>query len=208
MAQSIELLEGGDAGLDSPQAQNQMMMDSMQSKPQESNVSIYELDDEALIHRVKHMLAGEIFNPETGRWDKMGGIAPPMNDKGVHHFMIKFGGHLDKNIKLSHFKIEKIGEMMIDVCNDICQIFWHRGDEFEINPENMTFIMHILEHQIYANYMRALEGNEMTHRETVIRSVENIRDVQNTNTRDHNNGNVFGNIFKKNKVGSILSGGQ
>lgn len=202
----MDIPEGGEVEMERPEAPNQMMIDSMQSKQQESNVSIYELDDEALILRVKHMLAGEVFNPETGRWDKMKGVAPPMNDKGVHHFMIKFGGHLDKNIKLSDFKIEKIGDMMIDVCNDMTEIFWQRGEEFEIAPENMTFIMHILEHQIYANYMRALDGKERLHRETVIRSVENIKDVQNTNTNDHNKGNVFGNIFKNSKTGSILGG--
>jgi hypothetical protein len=202
MTQLMDIPEAGGVEIDRPSAPNQMMVDSMQNTPQDNNVSIYELDDDALIMRVKHLLAGEIFNPETGRWDKLVGVKPPMNDSGVHHFMIKFGGHLDKNIKLSDFTLEKIGEMMTDICNDILEIYWQRGREFAIDAENMTFIMHILEHQIYANYMRALDGKERLHRETVIRSVENIREVQSTATRENSHGFSFGNIFKKNNTGA------
>ena len=205
MTSLMDIPEAGGIDIETPQSNNQMYIDNNKQQ-QSDNVSIYELDDEALIIRIKHLLAGEIANPETGKWDKMVGIAPPMNDKGVHHFMVKFGGHLDKNIKLSDFTAESIGEMMVDICNDILEIFWERANEFEIQPENMTCIMHIIEHQIYANYRRALEGKERIHRETVIRSVENVRDIQSTSNTERSGAFSFGNIFKKNKMGLVAGG--
>lgn len=172
---------------------------------QSDNVSIYELEDENLMDRIRHALAGEIYIPQEGKWKDIEGVKPPMNKKAVHHIMVKLAGHLDKNIKLSSLDIDKIHEMMVEVTNDILEIFWKRGQEFEIKQENMSFILHILEHQIYANYMRAKDGGERRHRETVIKSIENIKDVQ--TTQDTSRGFSLGlfNPFKKR--GKQTSGG-
>lgn len=144
------------------------------------NVSIYELEDENLIERVRHLLAGEVYDPHEGEWVKHPDVKPPMNSKGVHYFMIKFGGHLDKNIKLSHFDQKKINEMMVEICNSILKIFWYYDSDFEIRLADMNMIINLLEHNIYANYMRALNGGERKHRETLIKlhetSVEKTTD--------------------------------
>jgi|TARA_Y100000310_G_C20671753_1_gene810686 hypothetical protein len=172
----------------------------MPKQQQADNVSIYELEQVGLIDRVKHMFAGEMFNPQTGQWDKMQGVCPPMNDKGVHHFMIKFSSHLDKNITLSDFTVEQIGDMMVEICYDILEVLWKRHKEFEIKRENFHFIMHILEHQIFANYMRAKDGGERKHRETLIKSVESVVDRQEMTKRGGSSPLSFLNPFNRGNI--------
>jgi len=176
----------------------------MLKQQQSDNVSIYELDQSPLIERIKHLLASEIFNPNTGTWEKEEDIEPLMNSKGVHYFMVKFGGHLDKNITLSKLDISKIHQMMVEICNDILEIFWKKDKIFDIKRENMSSILHIVEHHIYANYMRALDGGERTHRETLIKSVESIIDRQDS-PKQSSGGGMLGmlNPFKRKQPQAI-----
>jgi len=168
-----------------------------------NNASIFELEQDNLIERVRRKLAGEVYNPTTGEWELEEGLDPPMNKKGVHHFIIKFGGHLDKNITLSEFRLIKIHEMLMEICTDILEIFWKKGQDFDIKKENMTFIMHILEHNIYANYMRALDGGERKHRETVMKLIESRIDRQEAPKQNTSRiGGLFKNPFAK------LGGGE
>lgn len=160
---------------------------------QADSVSMYELEQDTLIEKIRHTLAGERYDTENEVWSADKELAPPMNRKGVHHFMLKFGGHLDKNVTLSNFKLEEIHRMMFEICMDIDEIFLKRSVEFGIKQENMDFIKHILEHQILANLKRALDNGERKHRETLIRSVESIRDTQSTSeTSIGNKRGLFG----------------
>jgi len=160
---------------------------------QADNVSIYELDQEALIEKVRHTLAGEIYDPETDMWVADPDLQPPMNHKGVHFFMLKFGGHLDKNVTLSNLTIERIHMMIYEIEVAILEIFFKRAQEFEIKQENMDYIKQIVAQQIYANLLRALDSGERKHRETLIKSVESVIDRQsNSETIGSNSGGLFG----------------
>lgn len=185
-----------------------MSLDTLKQQ-QADNVSIHELEQVHLIDRIRHMLAGEVYNNETGYYERRDDLSPPMNAKGVHFFILKFGGHLDKNITLSNFTLEEINQMMLEICYDINEIFFKRCTEFDIKQENMSFIKHILEHEIRANYLRAKDAGERKHRETVIRSVERLSDNQsNTVTTQPQSNGLWGLFGGKKKSNTSVLGGN
>jgi hypothetical protein len=167
------------------------------------NVSMYELEQLNLKESIRHSLAGEIYDPKHGVWVHDKELGRPMNLRGVHFFMTKLSGHLDKNVTLSDFTVDQINEMLTEVCNDILEIFWKRNKEFEIIQANMNYILHIIEHQIFANYRRAKEGGERRHRETMVRYVENVRDSQQTSFNQPKGG-IFGGLLKKKQDGGAF----
>jgi hypothetical protein len=169
------------------------------AQSQADNVSVYELESQNLIDKIKHMFLGEVYNPLNGLWEIAPHLAPPMNEKGAHFFTLKFGGHLDKNIMLSLFTLEEINQMMLEICADINEIFFKRAEEFEIKQENMSFIKRILEHEIRATYKRALNGGERTHRETLIKQEMRVVDTQtSSHVGTSSGGGIFG-MFGNNK---------
>jgi hypothetical protein len=169
------------------------------AQSQSDNVSVYELESQALIDKIKHMFLGEVYNPVNGLWEITPHLAPPMNKKGAHFFMLKFSGHLDKNIMLSEFTLEEINQMMLEICADVNEIFFKRAEEFEIKQENMSFIKRILEHEIRATYKRALSGGERTHRETLIKQEMRVVDTQTSSHVGTSGGGGFFGMFGNNK---------
>jgi len=170
---------------------------SMLQQQQSDNVSIYELEQDELIERIRHQLSGEVWDAQEARWIQIN--EPRANRKGIGHICSVIASHLDKNITLSHLSLKQIYQMAFEVSSVVTGIIFMKHTEYEIGPDDRDVIMTIIDHHVFANYMRALDGGERKHRETVIKSVESI--VERQSMPQSGGGGLFGglNLFKRNR---------
>lgn len=168
---------------------------------QADNVSIYELENEGLVERIRHKLRGEIYDVETGRWVQV--YKAHMNDEGLGKFMFVVESLLDKNITLSKLDLNKVYKMAYEINSAIIGVIFKKSVEYEIDPVDRDLIIDIIDLQVFSTLMRALDGGERTHRETIIKSIENVVDKQ-THTMG-GGGGVFASLnpFKKMNKGDM-----
>jgi len=161
-----------------------------------NNVSIYELEQIELIEKIKHVFAGEVWDRNEGKWVQV--HKARANDEGIGHILTIIAAHLDKNITLSELDIFQISRMTFEVTSAVIGVIFMKHNEYEIGPEDRDIIVNVVEHHVYANYMRALNGGERRHRETVIKSVESIVERQSGAQKESG---LFGkmNLFRHNK---------
>jgi len=175
-----------------------MELDAGGLKSQTDNVSIYELENENLIDRIRHKLRGEIYDLNSGRWVQV--YEPHMNDAGLGKFMFVIESLLDKNISLSNLTIDKVYRMSYEINTAVIGIVFKRSKEYEIDQVDRDIIVDIIDLQVYSTLVRALEGGERTHRETIIKSVEN-NIMKQQGTRG-NGGSLFASLNPFGKSGN------
>jgi hypothetical protein len=186
------------------------MMDGMDlgmqglKQQQSDNVSIFELESEILIDRIKHQLRGDVFDPNNNCWVQT--YKPHVNEEGIGKFVFIISGMLDKNITLSHLDLDKIYRMSYEICTAIIGLIFRKSKEYEIAAEDRDLILNIIEQQIFSTLMRAKDGGERTHRETIIKSVENVVDKQ-THTQART-GSILASLNPFKKTGRFNQEGE
>jgi len=121
------------------------------------------LDRSKIPGDLAHKLAGEVYIVKEnkkgeliGRWVEAG--KPLMNKEGIRFFMSILTSAMTPD-KLATFLTElEVNRMAKDMTKTIIYIIAERGDEFEIDASNRSYIVETFDHFYFANLTSSRKG--------------------------------------------------
>lgn len=148
-------------------------INSFMAQQQSAELSKWELNPEDLIEKIKHTLAGEVFDPETKKWEEKGKRL--MNDEGIRTIVTFLSAIIDKNTILSNYEKERVFEMCLFLSNTITNKIYINYKNFGIELSDLDLIIEIVMTPIESAFRRAMEQGERDYRKTWQRIIETVR---------------------------------
>lgn len=136
---------------------------------QDTNLIQWQLELDNILERIEHLLKGDLIKEDvdgnivyTTPQDK---TLIVFNDYGVQLIMNVISFYLNRNTILSHYKDERIFEIMFDLGEFLTDLIYINYEKMGLNTVEKKsrypmLVMNIL-HMIESTYNRALGGNEL-----------------------------------------------
>ncbi len=141
-----------------------------QHNQQDDSISKWELEFE-LYEELEHILRGEVYSYLDSSRTKRGWVQklePLCNDEGINSFFAKIRSHLNRNITLSFLNETQINRIARQVRVNIATIMFLKYPQFDIKYSNFDLILNIIDHNVFCNLCRALNGGEKEYRHKFI----------------------------------------
>lgn len=156
---------------------------------QNADLIRWQLESGDVLITTENILRGNVL--VGGEWVQRG--KPLMNDEGIRTFVgTVLGSRFHKGIILSNFKEEDIRRIMYDTETEVINLIAQKHSEFEIDYPYFDTIKNIMTQNIYAAFLRALEG--ATAR-VVGKQHQHIEQVIQSTAGTQKRGGLLGNLM-------------
>jgi len=152
------------------------------------------LQNDDILLKVEHLLKGEIYNDEQGKWIKV--YKPLMNDEGINNLLLDLSLRIHKNLILSNFDEQDVMRIALETRKQMVTEIYMNGDNYGLkvgDTSSKSRIVKLLDHAVYSSLRRAFMhgekdflGRSVTHSENVVNNAQSKRSKAN-----------FLQIFKK-----------
>lgn len=98
---------------------------------QSADLTKWQLSPEPLLNLCEHELRGEAWDESSRTWELVGEAI--MNEKGIRAVISTLRFYVNKIVFLSDLENEYIFEMMRTLADDLTQLLFNNGEQFEID---------------------------------------------------------------------------
>jgi len=118
----------------------------------------WRFDTGSILEQFRHFLLGEIEDPATGKWKKVG--EQIMNDTGIKECITYLIPVINPNTLFSYLTKDEIYEMTKMTVLRFNDLFYEKGEEFGIHPYSVPILLNQIGDFIFTTFKRALEAGE------------------------------------------------
>jgi len=137
---------------------------------QDSGFSRWRLDPDDIVQRVEHSLRGEIY--KDNEWQRLG--KPLANEEGIAGLLTIVGTSVNKVISLTKFQDDEIENIMEHIDDTLIDLLATKYDEWEIDPDFLSYIRELIINFIHASYKQAVGGWTSEQLSQVMTTTERI----------------------------------
>jgi len=139
---------------------------------QHPDLWIYQLDSSDIINSLEHLLRGEFWNTKDNKWEPKG--EQLLNEDGIRMMVTIVASHLSKEKILTDVPQDQVYRMCRDMRLALIYHLTMKWDEYKIKKSCLDVIVEIIDHHIYTNLSRGVEGKTMDYFKPTIKRVEKI----------------------------------
>lgn len=140
------------------------------SSPIPSETIEMELNTISIIEVILNQLEGKAYDPSTNTYLQVGERI--VNEKGEKKIATVLAAYLSRDKILSILSLDEIKEMTEEVAQSVAVLLSLNYREFGIAKTDLSIVQGIIEHTVYVNLKRALEGRTLDHIGNVVKISE------------------------------------
>lgn len=133
-----------------------------------------ELDTITIIETILNQLAGRVYSPVDQGYVEVGKRL--LNELGEKSIATVLASYISRDKILSILTEDEIKDMTREATDAVRGMIVMKYREFEIEKSNLSIVLRIVEHSIYANLKRALDGRTLDHLANIIRINEGAKE--------------------------------
>lgn len=138
--------------------------------PVPSETVSMEMDTVGILEMILNNLAGRVYDPSippNGGYRQIG--KKMVNELGEKALATVLAAYISRDKILSILDIKEIRKITHEATDSVAGLLVQRYDEFGIEKSDLAIVMSIIEHSIYANLKRAIDGRTLDHLANIVR---------------------------------------